>query len=99
MDKSDEVVGLVSAYAEADQQLSTNLELARENVAKLVSAVEKHSAAMAQLRQDHADGKLDTATLERQLDEQSKLIERLNWSRIMFELRVANLEARLGDGA
>lgn len=94
MENTDEVPGLTGAYAEADQDVSTSLALASENVAGLRKAAEEHEAAMRKLEADSASGGLDTAELERELMRRTLIIKRLNRARMIFEGRISELEKR-----
>lgn len=92
MENDDEVPGLTSAYAEADQDVSTSLALASENVAKLRKAAEQHEAAIRKLEADSASGRIDIAELDRELKRRTKIIKRLDRARSIFESRVRSLE-------
>jgi hypothetical protein len=95
MDK-DEDACLDTHFVEADQNLKANFELARENVLKILDKVIEHEAAVQELQEQHAAGKVDPWRLKQALEDHKRIMRRLNQSQGIFSQRADELQKLLG---
>jgi tryptophanyl-tRNA synthetase len=88
---------LESYFAEANQDEQTNLEEARRSVQQLLEAVESHRAEVRKLEEDHAAGRLSVGALKSELHGRTKILQKLERKRTIFEQRASALEALLRE--